>query len=116
MIRKLAEQAIEINPNMRGGTGDVSLRSLLSGPEEMNDKGRLFKLITIPVAGSIGYHVHQGETETFYIAAGSGEFDDNGTPVPFSTGDVLHTAVGHGHSVRNTGPVPIEMVALILFA
>lgn len=116
MVRKPAQQIVETITNMRGGEGDISLRSLLNGPDEMNGKGRLFKQITIPVGGSIGYHVHEGESETFFIIAGSGSFDDNGTPAPFTAGDVLHTPTGHGHSVQNTGGVPVEMVALILYA
>lgn len=116
MVRKPAQQDVEVKVNMRGGTGDISLRSLLTGTEEMNGKGRLFKLITVPVGGSIGYHVHEGESETFYIVSGSGLFDDNGTTVPFGAGDVLYTPNDNGHSVQNTGDVPVEMVAMILYA
>lgn len=116
MVRKPAQQNVEILTNMRGGQGDINLRSLLTGPEEMNGKGRLFKLITIPVGGSIGYHVHEGESETFYIVSGSGQFDDNGATLPFAAGDVLFTPAGNGHGVQNTGDVPVQMVALILYA
>ncbi len=116
MIRNKQHQSLETITNMRGGQGEISLRSLLAGPDEMNGKGRLYKLITIPVGASIGYHVHEGESETFYIVRGSGIFDDNGTPMPFTVGDVLHTLPGHGHGVRNTGEEPVEMVALILYA
>ena len=116
MIRKQEQQSVETKTNMRGGQGDTTLRSLLTGPEEMNGKGRLFKVITIPVGGSIGYHVHEGESETFYIVRGSGLFDDNGATAPFAAGDVLFTPAGNGHSVQNTGDVPVEMVALILYA
>ena len=116
MIRKEKDQTVDIQRNMRGGTGEVSFRSLLCGEEEMNDKGRLFKLVTIPTGASIGYHVHEGESETFYVIEGNGVFDDNGTPTPFAAGDVLHTPVGCGHSVTNTGTDPVRMVALILFA
>lgn len=116
MIRKPEQQERKTRPEMYGGQGTVQLRSLLAGPEEMADKGRLFSVLTIPVGGAIGWHVHEGEAETFYVLSGTGEFNDNGAPAPCGPGDVLHTPAGHGHAMKNTGDVPLEFVALILYA
>lgn len=115
MVRKNKEREVQHIENMRGGQGVTALTSILTGEEEMYHKGRLFKQISIPVGGSIGYHVHENESETFYFIQGSGELDDNGATLTFETGDVLYTPAGHGHSVKNTGDVPVEMIALILF-
>ena len=115
MIRKSQEKRVETVSQMRGGDGEITLQSILNGAEEMNQKGRLFSQITLPVGASIGFHVHEKESETFYIIAGEGKFTDNSDVVPFSVGDVLVTTAGNGHSVRNTGNVPLEMIALILY-
>lgn len=117
MIRKPEEQPMTTRPQMYDGAGTVQLRALLNGPEEMNGKGRLFSVLSVPVGGSIGYHVHEKDSETFYILAGQGEFDDNGEAThPCGPGDVLMTPAGNGHAIRNTGNVPLEFMALILYA
>ncbi len=116
MVRKPAQQPVKQRANMYEGSGEVQLQSLLLGEEEMNGKGRLFTKITLPVGASIGRHVHEGECETFYITRGQGEFDDNGSPVAFTAGDVLHTVSGESHGLKNTGSEPLELVAMILYA
>lgn len=63
---------------------------------------------------SIGYHEHQGESETFYILAGEARYNDNGTEVTLSPGDCAHTASGQGHSIANAGETPLEFIALIV--
>lgn len=116
MVRRLSEQERKTRPEMYGGRETVQVRNLLNGPDEMGEKGRLFSVLTVPVGGSIGWHVHENEGETFYILSGTGEFNDNGTPVPCGPGDVAHTPAGHGHAMKNTGDIPLEFVALILYA
>ncbi len=116
MVRKQAQQPVKQRAGMYEGAGEVQLKSLLLGEEEMNGKGRLFSKITLPVGASIGHHVHEGESETFYILRGQGEFDDNGSAVPFEAGDLLFTASGEGHGLKNTGAEPLELVAMILYA
>lgn len=116
MIRKPHEQSTEVAQNLRGGEGEVHSRNLLNAPEEMNGKGRLFKLFTLPVGASIGYHPHNDETETYYITSGSGEYNDNGKIMSCSAGDILHTYCGDAHSIKNVGTTPLEFIALILFA
>ena len=115
MVRKHDEQELTPRPQMFGGNETVMMRSLLNGPAEMNGKGRLYSVLSIPVGGSIGHHVHEHESETFYVLRGCGEFDDSGTTVAFQAGDVLYTAAGNGHAVKNTGSEVLEILALILY-
>lgn len=115
MVRKKAEQELVVRPKMFDGNGEVLMRKLLTGPEEMHDKGRLFATFTIEPGNSIGYHVHEHESETFFVLRGKGTFDDNGTKIPFEEGDVLHTVAGSGHSVLNTGDETLEFVGLIIY-
>ena len=39
----------------------------------------MFAEVTIAPGCSLGYHEHHGESETYYIIKGQGEYDDNGT-------------------------------------
>lgn len=115
MVRKPEDQPVIIKKEMYDGPGQVEIQRLLLGPEEMNEKGRLFSRFTIQPSSGIGYHVHEHESETFYILHGTGVFDDNGSKVPFTPGDVLFTAAGNGHSVTNTGTEVLEFVGMILY-
>ncbi len=115
MVRKANQKQVEHKPAPFNGTGDITVRHLLNGPEEMYDRGRVFAHSTLAPGCAIGYHVHTNESETYYIYSGSGEFNDNGAAVPVSAGDVTFTGAGEGHALKNTGDVPLEFIALILY-
>lgn len=116
MIRKSTERTIEKGERRFGGEGYVTVRHLSSSPEELNSKGRVFAHSTLLPGHSIGYHVHEGESETYYIYSGKGEFNDNGTLKIVEAGDVTFTPPGTGHGIKNVGDTPLEMIALILYA
>jgi len=115
MVRRSNEKNVEFKPAPFGGVGDITVRHLVSGPAEMYEKGRVFAHSTLEPGCGIGYHVHENESEIYYIYSGSGEMDDNGTVVPVSAGDVTFTFAGQGHALRNTGTEPLEFIALILY-
>ncbi len=115
MIRRNADIKADVHEKRFGGEGTVTTRHLLNGAEEMYEKGRLFAHGSIDVGSSLGYHVHENESETFYILRGTGEYDDNGTISTITAGDVTFTAAGEGHGMKNTGQEPLEYIALILY-
>lgn len=116
MVRKSAEKTVEKFDHKFGGDGYITVRSLANNDGELNGKGRVFAHTTLLPGHSIGFHKHEGESETYYFFSGKGEFDDNGTIVPIEAGDVTFTPSGTGHAVRNTGDEPLEFIALILYA
>ena len=75
MIRRAEECSIEYREHMRDGEGTVELKSLIASPEELNNKGRLFSKITLRPGTSIGYHLHDKDTELFYFLSGTGEYN-----------------------------------------
>jgi mannose-6-phosphate isomerase-like protein (cupin superfamily) len=77
-------------------------------------KARLVAEVTIPSGASIGFHRHEGEEEIYYILSGSGEVDDQGEVDQIGRGDVVLTGGGNRHAVRNTGTVPLVLLAIIL--
>ena len=115
MIRRSDEIKTELREKMRGGDGTVKARALLNGADEMYGKGRLFSEMALAPGCSIGTHKHEGESETYFIVRGSGEYDDNGVLRSVSAGDVTFTGDGESHGIRNTGSGDLVFVALILY-
>ena len=115
MIRRNDEIRADVYERRFGGEGTVTTRHLLNGAEEMYGKGRLFAHGTIEPGSSLGYHVHEGESETFYILRGIGEYNDDGIVSTVKAGDVTFTLAGQGHGMKNAGQEPLEYIALILF-
>lgn len=115
MVRKSEEKQVVTKPAPFNGVGEITVRSLLNGPEEMSQKGRVFGHTTVYPGAAIGYHVHHGDSETYYILSGTGRYNDNGTMTTVTAGDVTYTAPGEGHGIECIGDEPIEMIALILY-
>ena len=100
--------------NMCGGTGHVIIKDILEG-DELKGKCGLYSQVTIEKGCSLGYHEHHGETETYYILSGQGEYDDNGVKRPVKAGDITITPDGKGHGLANTGETDLVFMALIIF-
>lgn len=115
MVRRKDEVVATLKPSPFEGRGNITVRELLNGEQELYKKGRVFAHTTVYPGSGIGYHVHNNESETYFIMSGTGTFNDNGQEVEFGPGDVLFTGDGEGHSIAATHGVPVEMVALILY-
>ena len=90
MIRRSDDKISVRKPSPFNGVGEITVRSLLNGPEEMENKGRVFGHTTVYPGSKIGLHTHKGDAETYYILSGSGKYNDNGTIVDVQPGDVHH--------------------------
>ena len=114
MIKKAESLQSVIYQNRFGGSGEISMKPLLS-PEEFRGKGRLLSHSVIFPGSSIGLHTHKGDFETYYILKGVGLVNDNGVMTPVGPGDVVYTGSGESHSIENVGSENIELIAMILF-
>ncbi|MDI9419663.1 MAG: cupin domain-containing protein [Firmicutes bacterium] len=115
MIRRSEERNVETKANLFCGLGEVTVRHLLNGPDEMYGKGRVFAHTTLAPGSSIGFHMHENECEVYYIYRGTAEFDDNGEVTVLYAGDVAVTRAGEGHGINNIGVESLEIIALILY-
>jgi len=113
MIRKFCDQAAELRPNMRGGTGTVSVQSLFA-PEAFGGPVRLCARLTLPAGASIGSHAHEGEDEVYVITRGHGRLTDGATETVVVPGDAVLTGRGASHSIANQGSEPLELLAFIV--
>lgn len=111
MIYEKQTHESEAREQMRGGNGTVWMKKLAKNlPANL----RLFNEISLDPGVSIGYHVHEGETELFYFTEGKGRVADDDQFFDVCAGDTLLTSSGHGHSVENTGDTPLRMLAVIV--
>ena len=111
MITHANEQAKSIREQMRGGKEYVQLTAL---SKELPGNARLFSRLTLIPGASIGYHVHENETELFYFIEGSGRVQDDDNFYDVKAGDSMATFSGHGHSVENTGNCDLVLLAAII--
>ncbi len=116
MIRKKEECKVEYREHMRDGDGTVEITNFINDPEELCEKGRMFSKITLKSGCSIGFHVHEKDSELFYIIKGEAEYNDNGTTVTVKAGDVTICPAGTGHSIANKTDETVEFIAVIVYA
>lgn len=114
MIRRSSEKALDVK-QMFGGQGEAKMYRILDGAEEMYGKGRVFNHVLLEPGCEIGWHIHRGDGETYYILKGQGQYSDNGQVVTIGPGDVTFVDDGQGHSLINTGTETLEAIALILY-
>lgn len=115
MIKKNNTFTTELREHMRDGEGTVAVTNFVT-PEELNGKGRLFGTIRLAPGCSIGFHVHEKDSELFYILKGTAVYSDNGVEQIVSAGDVTVTPAGTGHAIRNESTEDVELLALIVYA
>ena len=95
--------------------GDVKLLlSNLADFKEKNPKVRMFALAELKPGEEVEYHLHNGESETYYILSGKGLYNDNGDEYEALPGTVTFTPSGQGHGITNTGDEMLSFIALII--
>ena len=111
MITRKDNQAQSIREAMRGGEKYVQFNDLLTTlPGSVRD----FSILTLIPGASIGYHVHENETEMFHFLSGSGRVRDDDQEFDIEAGDSMATFSGHGHGVMNTGDTDLVLLACIV--
>lgn len=116
MIRRSDEKIVDRQERKLGGNGHIFMTQLINERKELNDKGRMFNHVTLAPHSGIGYHVHHGESEIYFILSGTADYNDNETLTTVGPGDVTFTFDGEGHAIDNKTDKPVEMIALILDA
>ena len=113
MVKRNADMEKEVRERMRDGKGAVDILHIFR-KEELKGKVRLFARMRLHRGSSIGYHVHEGEEEIFYILSGTGVVTEQGVTGQVGPGDAVLTGAGAGHSLENQGDEPLEFLATIL--
>ena len=99
------------------GPGVVDVTKLINSDDELNGKGRLFNDNILEKDCGIGFHVHNGDGEIYYIVSGEAEYEDNDHSITtLYPGDVTITYSGEGHGITNVKDEPCRVIALILYS
>ncbi len=113
MIKK--EYRLEEREKMVGGDGITQLYHLME-KEELGGHGRLFAKNVLKPGCSIGWHVHTGEFEAYYMLKGEAIFEDNDhSKNIIQEGDLALIESGQGHAIENRSNKDVEFIALVLF-
>lgn len=112
MILRRDNMRTQKRPEMKGGTGEVTVRHLVECDDI--DNIRYVGEMTLPTGTGIGHHSHEGETEFFIITEGVGIADDGDGDVEVNTGDVIVTGTGGSHSIRNDAEADLKIIAFIV--
>lgn len=113
MVVRKQEMKTKEQEKMRGGSGIAHFRHLI--PDDMfYGHGRLYSLVTLQPGGSIGWHEHHDESESFFILSGTATISDNGSEEILQAGDCCICPDGEGHSIENRTDAPLQFIALIL--
>lgn len=112
MIKSKAELKITTETNS-DGIVKLSLSDLADFPEK-NQKLRTFAHAYLKPGEEVPFHIHQGESESYYILSGVGRYNDNGKEADILPGTVTFTPSGSGHGIKNTGDTMLEFIALIV--
>lgn len=94
-------------PRFKGGEGQALVR-------KFEDAQGKILILTLPAGSTIGHHVHEGSFEVMHFLSGEGVCTDDGKPVAVRAGMTHYCAVGHSHSVENTGSEDLLLVAAIV--
>ncbi len=97
---------------IRGGNGECQTLDLQM-QEEM-PHCRVFTQFTLKKGVSIGEHVHEGETEYYWILSGEGIVTESDGEKVVRSGDLVITGNGASHAIRNEQDEPLVFLALII--
>ena len=90
------------------------LKTNLADFEKWAPRARLYSLIQLKAGEEVEFHMHVGESESFFFLSGKGIYNDNGCEVEVTPGMVTLTPSGEGHAIKNTGEETLSFIALII--
>ena len=112
MYKKIGQLKTETKLNNLGK--EKMFKTNLADFDSWDSKVWLFSLVQVKPGEEVDYHMHIGESETFFILSGQGIYNDNGNLVDVTPGMVTYTPSGQGHSIKNTGNELLSFIALIV--
>ena len=112
MIRRSSERIVDMPQHKFGAPGFITVNHLINDPDELNGKGRLFSHTTILPGNGIGYHVHAGDSEIYYILSGKGEYQVDGVNIPLQEGSVVRVSPEGKRAIHNNGTEPMVVLCV----
>ena len=101
--------------NFMGGNGSVHFEHILMA-DDMHGMNRVYARVTLKKGCSVGYHVHDGDGEDYFVLSGVATLDDNHERIlKLHPGEHYFTPSGKGHSISNEEDEDLVFMALIIY-
>ena len=113
MYKKIQDLKTKTKLNNEGK--EKMLLTDLADFDAFDPKVKAYALVQLKPGEEVQYHMHVGESETYFILSGEGNYNDNGNQVKLVPGMVTLTPSGQGHAIKNTGDEILAFIALIVF-
>lgn len=112
MIIKNADLHRQTVSSPKGGAGEMD--KLVLVPDGENAHVKRMVHLTLKPGCRMGRHLHEDDSEFYFILSGRGSYDDNGTVSEVNPGDLCVVRPGESHSLANAGDTDLSVLALIL--
>lgn len=112
MYKKIEQLNTETILNNEGK--EKMFKTNLADFDAWDPKVRVYSLVHIKPGEEVQYHMHIGESETYFILSGKGIYNDNGNKIDIASGMVTFTPSGQGHSIKNISDEMLVFIALIV--
>jgi len=99
--------------NFRGGKGTIYITWFVEESPYDRSPLRKMALVEIPPGASVGFHVHEGTEEVYYVIEGKGRYNDNGKDTIVEGGYITITPESTGHGIENIGDTTLKLLAVI---
>lgn len=109
----IKEAKTDLCQNRFGGNGEVIIEHLLD-ESLISDKMVMYAKVILKPGCSLGYHKHEGNSETVHVLQGTGTYNDNGTVMAVKAGDTMFCPDGESHSVENSGSEDLVLLGLVV--
>ena len=112
MIKTKEQIIVKTEQNPKGET--MMYLADLRDFEGNNPRLRMYSHVKLSPNETVEFHIHEGESEYYYILKGKGLYDDNGEKIEVTEGTITFTPSGSGHGITNTGDEILEFMALVI--
>ncbi|NOZ92303.1 cupin domain-containing protein [bacterium 3DAC] len=99
--------------NFRGGKGTIYITWFVEDMPYNGSPLRKIALVEVPPGASVGFHVHEGTEEVYYVLSGKAKYIDGDKEVVITGGTITITPEGTGHGVENIGEDTLKLLAVI---
>lgn len=105
----LQDKKVDVFSNRFGGNGDVIMEHYID-EALLNDAITMYAKVILKPGCSLGYHQHNGNSETIVVLQGTAQYNDNGTAMELQPGTVMHCPNGESHSIGNAADAKEDLI------
>lgn len=109
------DKKTDVSTNRFGGNGDVIINHYID-EKMINDSIVMYAEVVLKPGCSLGYHQHNGNSETIVVLSGVAEYNDNSTTMTLKAGDTVHCPDGEWHSIGNSAEATEDLHLQALIA